>query len=538
MGQNVIGLDLGSHAVKAVALRLGLRGSEIAVAGTEPVRLAENGASTDAEVFAAAGRLLARLKLDTESMHCAVPGDAATIRLVRLPTGAARRVEQVLRFELDEALPFDIEDAVFDWVEQGRSAEGMSLLTAVVRKERVKAIVDGLSSTGFDPREIGVAALAYGADFDNKEDAEPCAVIDCGHTRTNVFIAGDKVASSRTILRGGRDLTLRLAEAGHLAFELAEANKHHEGLTGRVGQILAESMKPLLREIRNTLAGHVAAGGKRVRRIFLCGGTSLLKGFDQLLANELGVQVERYGVKLDGAAAREGIVAPEALVLAHALARRESLDRSKRLNLRRGELTFKGDYAFVRRRVIMAAAFVLAVIGAWIFSSYAEYRVLADAATAQEERLRRESLRFFGTALVERTEIEKLVGGTKSAVAPVPVRDAFDILVELSKRIPTTVVHDIELLDIKPKRITIRALVDSELKAAGGEGGAGDVSSEEMDDVGDGDAEGEELQLSPTDLIQQKLSEFKECFTAIRIGKVQTHGARRSYQMDIESKCP
>ena len=49
---------------------------------------------------------------------------------------------------------------------------------------------------------------------------------------------------------------------------------------------------------------------------------------------------------------------------------------------------------------------------------------------------------------------------------------------------------------------------------------------------------GMDLDKVAYDLIQQKLSEFKECFTAIRIGKVQTHGARRSYQMDIESKCP
>jgi len=536
MGQNVIGLDLGGHSVKAVALKLGLRGSEIAVAEVEPVRLDEGGASTDAEVFAAAGRLLARLKLGAESVHCAVPGDAATVRVVQLPIGAARRLEQVLKFELDETLPFDIEDAVFDWVELGRSVEGISLLTAVVRKERVKAIVDGLSAAGFDPREIGVATMAYGADFAETDDAEPSAVVDLGHTRTNVFVSSDKVATSRTILRGGRDLTLRLAEAGHLPFDLAELNKHREGLTGRVGQILAESMKPLVREIRNTLAGHVAAGGRRVRRVLLCGGGAAMTGLDRLLADELGVPVELYGVKLLASAERDRAPAPETLVLAHSLARREIQNRSKRLNLRRGALTFRGDTAFVRRRIILAAAFVVAVLGAWIFSSWAEYRVLAGAASVQEDRLRNETLRFFGKELVDRAEIEKVAGGGKSGAAPVPIRDAFDILVELSKRIPTTVVHDIELLDIRPKRTTIRALVDAELKP--GTGGEADGTSGEGDEGADADSDGDELQLSPTDLLQQKLSAFKECFTAIRIGKVQTHGERRSYQMDIESKCP
>jgi hypothetical protein len=175
----------------------------------------------------------------------------------------------------------------------------------------------------------------------------------------------------------------------------------------------------------------------------------------------------------------------------------------------------------------------LAVIGAWIFSSYAEYRVLVGAAEAQEDRLKQETLRYFGRELVDEAQIKKLAAGGQSAEAPIPIRDAFEVLVELSKRIPTTVVHDIELLDIKPKRVTIRALVDAELRTEGA-----DATSEPGDGEEEGEPASEELQLSPTDLIQQKLSEFKECFTAIRIGKVQTHGERRSYQMDIDSKCP
>lgn len=527
MGQNVIGLDLGSHTVKAAVLRLGMRGDEIAAVGAEPVALGEDGASAEAEVFAAAGRLLARLDAQAESLYAAVPGDAATVRSVQLPTGAARRLEQVLRFELDEALPFPIEGAVYDWVEAGRTSEELRLTAAVVRAERMKQLVDGLAGVGVDPREVDVASFAYAVDF-LSHSGEPVAVIDLGHVRTNVFVAGDAVQTARTILRGGRDLTLRLAEAGRVSFADAEINKRREGLNGRIGQILTEALRPIARELRNALAGHVAAGGRRVRRVLLCGGGSLLPGIGPFLADELGVPVEAYGVRLEGLAA-EG-TAPESLVLAHCLARRDLLGKSRRLNLRRGAMAFKGDAAALRRRVLVAAAFAVALLGAWIFSSYAEYRLLESAAALQEEELRRETLRFFGKELVERDEIEALIKGDRRAAAPVPVRDAFDIVVELSKRIPPSVVHDVDLLDIKPKRVTIRALVNAELgpEAGDGEPAAG----------GDDEGDGEELQLSPTDLIQQKLSEFEECFTAIRIGKVQTRGERKSYQMDIDSKCP
>jgi Tfp pilus assembly PilM family ATPase len=528
MGQNVIGLDLGSHTVKAAVLRLGLRGEEIAAVDAEPVALGGDGASSEAEVFAAAGRLLVRLNAQAESLYTAIPGDAATIRSVQLPLSATRRIEQVLRFELDEALPFPIEDAVYDWVEVGRTALELRLTAAVVRAERIKALVDGLGAVGCDPREVGVAGFAYAVDFLDHA-GEPVAVIDLGHVRTNVFVAGDAVQTARTILRGGRDLTLKLAEAGRVSFADAELNKRREGLNGRVGQILTEALRPIVRELRNTLAGHVAAGGKRIRKVLLCGGGALLPGIRPFLADELGVKVEGYGVQLDGLA-REGGAAPEAMVLAHCLSRQDRVGRSKRLNLRRGAMAFKGDQAVLRRRVLAAAAFVLAVLGAWIFSSYAEYRLLESAAAIQEGQLRQETLRFFGKELVEQGEIEALVKGTKRAAAPVPIRDAFDIVVELSKRIPTSVVHDIDLLDIKPKRITIRAQVDSELKGAD----VAAVPASPSDDEGDG----EELQLSPTDLLQQKLGEFEECFTAIRIGKVQTRGERKSYQMDIDSKCP
>jgi type IV pilus assembly protein PilM len=532
MSQNVIGLDLGSHTVKAAVLKLGLRGNEIARVETEPVQLGEDGSSTEEEVYAAARRLLSRLSpSEAESLYTAVPGDAVTLRNVALPTGAARKIEQVLRFELDEALPYPIEEAVFDWVELGRTHEEVKVLAAVVRADRVQAIADGIAPSRFDPHEIGVAGFSYAVDFLGKE-VEPVAVIDIGHARTNVFVAGDDTRTARTILRGGRDLTLKLAEAGRVPFAEAEGHKRREGLNGgRVGQVLAEAVKPLVRELRNTLAGHVAAGGKRVKRVLLCGGGALLGGIEKLLADELGVPVEAYGVDLGALPRAEG-VAPQSFVAAHCLARRDTLEKAKRLNLRRGALAFKGDSSRRRRRILQAAVLAFTVLGAWIFSSIAEHGLLEDAAAVQEAELRKQTLAYFGKELTTQEEIQALMKGTKSTAAPVPVRDAFDIVVELSKRIPLTVVHDIDLLDIKPKRITIRAQVDSELKSADGS----EPTSQAAEDEGDG--EEDELQLSPTDLLQKKLSEFDECFTAIRIGKVQTRGERKSYQMDIDSKCP
>lgn len=103
---------------------------------------------------------------------------------------------------------------------------------------------------------------------------------------------------------------------------------------------------------------------------------------------------------------------------------------------------------------------------------------------------------------------------------PIPKRDAFEVLVELSKRIPDSVVHDIEQLEIRQRQVVIRGLVNP------------------APQEGDAEFDDEEEDLSPTDLIKKELAGFEECFTSFKIPKVQTVEERQRYTMEIDSRCP
>jgi type IV pilus assembly protein PilM len=527
----VIGLDLGSHSVKAMVLKVGLRGAEPERFELEPVELGGDGRAATAEVLAAAGRLAARIGTQGEVVHVALPGERVSTRVVRLPASASRRLEQVLKFELDDTLPFDIDGAVFDHVEVARDSEGITVVAAAVPSGEVKALVDGLTEQGVGAQEVGVAPLSYGVLLPpRKKDVEPpvTAFIDLGHERTNVAVLGDRVPTFRTILRGGRDLTAILAEKGNVAFAQAEEHKRREGLSGRVGEVLREALRPLVREIRQTLAGHQASGGRAPSLIMLAGGGALLPGLDQFLADEIGVVAETYHFPMDDVRAPDRtLVSPAVAALAHALALRESGEKARRVNLRRGDLVFKGDREILRKRVLWIGVCLVGILLSWMFATYAEYRSLASENEASKARLEEITKRLFRRPILDKDEILRELGGETVEEAPIPAKDAFDVVVEISRRIPTSVVHDVEDLEIKSKRITIRGIVDPDLKIDG----AAPV-------VGDAGADESAGQLSPTDLIQQKLSEWKECFTAIRMGRVQADEMRKRYQMDIESKCP
>jgi general secretion pathway protein L len=314
-------------------------------------------------------------------------------------------------------------------------------------------------------------------------------------------------------------------------------------LEGKPGEVIKEALRPLIREIQQTLKGHLASGGGRIGNIFLCGGTACMEGLEGYLTHELGIPVARYFAPIRGAKSSVDKLETSSFALAYTLSKREETPRSKRVDLRKGSLAFKGDYEFLKRRVGWIAACFAAIVLAWVFSAYAEYEALSNEAEKQRETLEEVTEKVFGKKMLNREKIVAELGGKDIEVAPIPAKDAFDIVVELSNRIPTSVVHDIELLEIKPKRVTIKGVINADLR---GGGATTQLEASEQEKFGDTPAKASEgdtgtesgTELSPTDLIKQKLEGFSECFTNIRVGKVTTVGERRRYQMDIESRCP
>ena len=541
MAHNSIGLDLGSSEVRAAVVQISLRSREIIQLEREPVQLDETGASSPEAVLEAAGRLMKRINPMGAGLHCAITGELASIRKIILPAGAAKRLDQVLKFELDEVLPFDIEDAVFDYVETAHTADDLVVLTASVLHEKVEDLIVGLESHNIAPREIGVDTFAYlnRISTGNKSDAVT-AFVDIGHSRTSIAVLDHTEPTIRTVLRGGRQLTVKLSEVGGVDFEKAEAYKREFGLTGQVGEVLRESLRPMVRELQQTFKGHLAAGGRPVTEIKLCGGGALLLGLDRYLSENLGIPVEIYQVPVDDALKTPDDFKETAFALAYMLALREEVPRARRINIRRGSLAFKGDYQELKRRVRWLALGALAVVLSWAFSGYASFRSMESQVESRREELAERTEKLFGAPLLDADKIEeKLKGTAKEERAPIPKMDAFDIINELSKRIPASIVHDVEQLEIKQKRVTLKGLISPDLKKEGDTDGEEDTNADEFSVPPEPqEDEVDELALSPTDLLKQKLEEFTDCFTAIRMGRISTVNEKRRYQMDIDSRCP
>lgn len=510
MAQVVVGLDVGSSAIRAARLKVGFRTMELESLVSRRL---------DEEPWAA----VAEAARGADLLFSALPGDETSIRTLRLPAAAAKRLEQILPFELDGEIPFDVQEMVIDHVvlEQGKGSESLEVMAVAARRSSVERHIAALAEAGLKPREVGGGALALAELCQLMAPAGTVAVVDVGHSHTDICVAKDGVAvAARTSSVGGRDVTSALARAFDVPEAVAADWKHAEryladwDLSALDGEqrAAAESVRSaadlLVREIRQTLAAHTLSGNAPVERVLLCGGGAALEGLVDYLCSALDVRVEllRLPETFPGAADHDVVGGAKAI----SLALRGGALRRKRIDFRRGDLAFEGDSRSGRGLFVYAVAAVLAIMIAWGFSAYARRVSLRSQQEAQYQELVATSERLLGERVDSFARLRTLIASTsrdQREDSPLPTGDAFDIIEQISKRIPGDINHEIDSLDIRAGRTQIQGRVDQRREA---------------------------------DAIEAALSEWEECFTKVQVTRTTpaVRDKRLQYTLDIETRCP
>ncbi|HWE27009.1 MAG TPA: pilus assembly protein PilM, partial [Polyangia bacterium] len=375
-----------------------------------------------------------------------------------------------------------------------------NVIAVAAQKEVVGAHVEALSAIGAEPRVVGAAALSYAAlrghaNFaaatgdDGQtpaDDGQTLAIVDFGHRHTNVCVVRDgTVLFARSIPRGGEDVTVAIAEQFRMSPDDAVAAKHAQAFLAapgsafaspshqRVDAVVREALRPLMRELKQTLAAFRAAGEPEPDRVLVTGGGARLSGFVEHVEAELGVVTARLALVADdpfldpamAEHARNGdpIAALElpAQALGLALAAAAPVPQ---VNLRKNDLAYRTDYSYLRGKSGYLAAAILAILAFAAINAAASLRGLRKEGEALETRLRKQTIELFGEARTDGKAVsEELRGGPKGGAPPVPTMTGYDLLDEISHHVPAGDKGklDITQLDIKPKKTYVKGTVET-----------------------------------------------------------------------------
>lgn len=414
-----LGIDIGQTLVRAVLLRTSYRKTSIEGMGACEL----GGLSDPAEAIRfAVGAFGSRC----DGVAISLPGERLFLRKLELPAAAMRQINEVIPFEIEAQIPFELEQAVFDFraLPRGRDADKVSVFTAIARTEEVKERIDLIKlAVNHEPELVLPGAFSLAAlipALPELAGAGHIAILDIGAARTEVLLVQNgEVSFARTLS------------------------------VGTLG--LPASAPVLARELRQTLAAWRAAGGGLLEAMYLSGGGALAPGADTFLAGELGVSVKMLPTpSFEGLSPEQAAQLPR---FAKAIGLALSLNqRGKHLNLRQGSLKFERGYGFLRERIPSLVALGVVILLSAVFSVWAELRALGGERETLEKALALTSKEVLGeeTTSPERakTLLEQGPGGKDAD--PLPPVDAFDVLFQLAENIdPTTLKHDLDEVDVQ-----------------------------------------------------------------------------------------
>jgi len=180
MMKNVLGLDLGSHGVKAVELRQSLSGTEPAQMRSQPAPTADLPPGEELRRFVE----LHALPLD--HVVCAISGDRVTHRRLEFPFRDRKRLRAAVPFAVEGEIPLPLDSVFIDWELVGGDRGRAELATTVVQRQEVVRLLEDLSLWGCDPRIVEAEGLAL-ANLASVFDLPGTRLIaDLGH-RKSVF---------------------------------------------------------------------------------------------------------------------------------------------------------------------------------------------------------------------------------------------------------------------------------------------------------------------------------------------------------------
>ena len=306
--KDVVGLDIGSSSIKALELQQTKRGYRLKNAGVAylPPGSIVEGAIKDAQAVSSTIRnLVANLKIKNKNVATSISGHSVIIKNVSMPVMSETELEDSIRWEAEQYIPFEIDDVNIDFQILGENPEDkdkMDVLLVAAKQDMINDYTTVISDAGLNTIVMDIASFAlmnmFEVNYPYEED-KAIALVDIGASVLNMNVLKNGVSVfTRDVSIGGNKITEEIQKAGDVSYEEAEAFKigdqsddtEYEGVDG----IMEEVFLSLAIEIQRSLDFFWATfAEENISKICLSGGCSKNPKFRSIIGSRVsGIPVE------------------------------------------------------------------------------------------------------------------------------------------------------------------------------------------------------------------------------------------------------
>lgn len=313
----LVGLDIGSHAIKLVEIddsKKGMVLKNFGVIGLPPDAIVE-GSIKEMEIVASAIKnLYKNLKVKNKNVATSISGYSVIVKKISIGKRDEAELESTIHDEAEQYIPFDINDVNLDYEilrpeeeagggekgEEGKEeTELMEVMLVAAKKDIVDDYMSLLHLAGLNPVVLDVDAFALQNAFEiSSSEASGCyAIVNVGAEELGINAVKNGVSMfTRDSSYGGSQIT----EAVMSKFEVP----HEEGEKIKLGGTKMDKDRVVLEEIFTSVVSGWVQEIKRaldflattypdetIEKIYLSGGSARIPGFRKYLELETDIPV-------------------------------------------------------------------------------------------------------------------------------------------------------------------------------------------------------------------------------------------------------
>jgi type IV pilus assembly protein PilM len=309
--KSLVGLDIGSSAVKAIELKPAGKGYKVSAIGVEPIppdSIVDGAIIDSAAVADAIRRLFLNKQFRAKNVAASLSGNSVIVKKITLPVMSEQELGESIYWEAEQYIPFDIQDVNLDYevIDPGTGPESqgaMEVLLVAAKKDKIADYTGVIAQAGRTPVVVDVDAFAlqnaYEANY-GFEGAGVVALLNAGASAINInILSGGQSVFTRDVSMGGNAFTEAVQKELNLPFEAAEDVK--KGLS--VEGVTYDDARPVLRAMTDNVLLEVektfdffkaTAASDHIDRIVLSGGGSRVEGFVDALRERFDTSVEPF----------------------------------------------------------------------------------------------------------------------------------------------------------------------------------------------------------------------------------------------------
>lgn len=301
--RTTVGLDIGSGLIKLVVIQHGSGEpvlTKVAFTSVVDDAIVEGEVMDPGIVAEAIKGLMASAGIKPKQVVTAVGGRDVIIKKITMDRMKATEAREVIRWEAEQHVPFDMENVELDFQILDPEGDGlqMTVLLVAAKRELIETKLSLLGDVGVEPSIIDVDAFALHNAFElNYPDAMRGVVglVNIGHELTNVNILDDGVpVLTRDIAVGTRRFREDMQRERGISAEEADRMLQGSETTAELEPFLETRGEELAVGIERAAAFLQSASRSStgLSRLYTTGGGARIPGLNRVLADRLRLPVQ------------------------------------------------------------------------------------------------------------------------------------------------------------------------------------------------------------------------------------------------------